>query len=75
MATEREKALEKEVQELQTQLGNERARHMNTEYEMLKRIYPYLANENDHMRQQLEKLQQFVSIEDADSEAGGGNVT
>lgn len=55
MATKEE--LETRVSELEVELGEvkealvtERAQWFNKEYEMLRRMYPYLANELDSFR-------------------------
>jgi hypothetical protein len=42
--------LEAEVEALGNMLEKERAIFMNKEYEMLRRLYPYMANELDAFR-------------------------
>jgi archaellum component FlaC len=42
--------LEAEVETLSQTLEQERSVYMNKEYEMLRRLYPYIANELDAFR-------------------------
>lgn len=42
--------LQQEVADLKGALATERAQWFNKEYEMLRRMYPYLANELDTFR-------------------------
>jgi archaellum component FlaC len=46
----RVKDLEAEVESLSQTLEQERTIFMNKEYEMLRRLYPYIANELDAFR-------------------------
>jgi archaellum component FlaC len=46
----RVKELEAQVEELTDALTKQHAKHLNERYEMLTRIYPYMANEIDSLR-------------------------
>lgn len=71
MGKDREKELQQEVEGLKQEVQNERALRMNTEYEMLKRLYPYMAAEIDYLKRPVVAQDAPIAVS-SEGEGNGG---